>query len=416
MKEKLQRTYSFTIRFTGLQLLLWGAGALLAAYLGWELYWWNKIGLYFIKWHTRIVFSALLWGGVLFAPVYVFSLFKRGDGLKKVLSIAIAVWLALVVSEVLFAITSKHKTYSEERSGFYRSPFDPEPENVYHIYNSGKEVSVKAPEFTFSIEYNALGFAGAAWAEEKTNRQRIITLGDSFTEGDGAPMDSCYPALLQHMLGNDFEILNAGVRGSDPVFGIKNMEDRLLPYRPDVVVQAVSENDVLFDFCIRGGYERFQPDSTVRFNSPPWWEPLYAMSYSLRMFMHAAGCNMSEPCGSKTNPALIADHNRILKEVFDRYEKLAAQNGFTALMLFYPTKYEVFRNAYDFDFSEAKQYIETLPHVQWADAFPCYRQKISASGMRAEDFYWTIDGHHNPRGYHLMAQCVAEALGAAKEK
>jgi lysophospholipase L1-like esterase len=410
MKPFLARTFVFSLRFTGLQLLLAVGALLFAAYIGWELYWWNKIGLYFIKWHTHIVFTALFFGALLLLPLYVLSFFKKGDVLKKAASVALAVWLAMVVAECVLIYTGSKKTYAEERSGYYRSPFDPEPENTYHVYHKSDTVTITATEFKYRVAYNSLGFPGSDWLAAKGRPHRIIAVGDSFTEGDGAPMDSSYPALLQNILGESAEVLNAGVRGSDPVFGIKNAEDRLLPFQPDVMVQAISSDDILFDFCIRGGYERFQPDGTVKFNSAPAWEPLYAMSYSLRIFFHRFGIKMGEPCGKNDKPALIADRNRILIDVFDRYEKLAAEKGFKAVMLFYPGKWEMFRDAYDFDFSEAKRHIETLPHVVAVDVFPCYRERISSSGLEAKDFYWKIDGHHNSRGYRLLAECVAEAL------
>jgi lysophospholipase L1-like esterase len=325
--------------------------------------------------------------------------------------VAVAVWVVMVMTEVVFLFTDSYKTYSEERSGYYRSPFDPEPDNYYHVYHCGDTLTVKAPEFSFLTRYNSLGFLGNEWREAKdSTRLRIITIGDSFTEGDGAPMDSCYPALMQKVLGENIEVLNAGVRGSDPVFGIKNFEDRLLNFQPDVVIQAVSENDVLFDMCIRGGYERFQRDSTVKFNSSPWWESIYAMSYVSRLFFHAFDYDMATPCGSIKNPAFIANQNLLLQEVFDRYEKIAATNNIKVLFMFYPTKFEVFRDAYDFDFSQAKKHLETLPHVSYVDLLPCYRSVIKSEGKKAADYYWIIDGHHNSTGYKMMAECIAEKV------
>ncbi len=323
----------------------------------------------------------------------------------------VAVWAVLLFLELLLILSEWNKTYSEKRWGYYQSPFQQDAKNYYHIYNPGDTITHSAPEFAFTLHYNALGYLGSEWNNQKDNsKKRVITLGDSFTEGDGAPMDSCYPALMQTILGENFEILNAGVSGSDPVFGIKNFEDRLLNYQPDVLVQAVSENDMLFDMCIRGGYERFQSDSTVKFNSAPVWEPIYAMSYVSRLFFHAFDYNMATPCGSIKNPAFIASQNGILKNVLDRFEATAAANNTKVLFVFYPTKFEVFRDAYDFDFSAAKKYVAQLPHVSYVDLFPCYRSTIKSGGKKAADYYWKIDAHHNSTGYKMMAECIAEKV------
>jgi len=407
----LDKPFTYTIKFTLGQALLDGLIILFVTYIGWELYWWNKIGLYFIKWHTHLAFTGILVGCFVFIPVYIFSFFTKGDALKKAASVAVAVWMAMMITEGVFLITGSNKMYIEKRDGYYRSPFDPETKNYYHVYHCGDTVTVRAPEFSYLAKYNSLGFLGNEWQMQKdSSRKRVITLGDSFTEGDGAPMDSCYPALMQNMLGNKFEVLNAGVRGSDPVFGIKNFEDRLLPFQPDLIVQSVSENDLLFDMCIRGGYERFQKDSTVKFNSPPWWEPIYAMSYSSRVFFRVLGWDLSTPCGNVKNPALVANQNRLLQEVFDRFEKTAALNNTKVLVMFFPTKYELFSDTYVFDFSVAKSYIEKLPHLTYVDLYDCYSNKIKASGTKAEDYYWKIDGHHNSTGYKMMAECVAERV------
>ncbi|MBL7777715.1 MAG: hypothetical protein JNK66_05370 [Chitinophagales bacterium] len=410
MKSILSRHIQISVRVSVAQLLLAVATLLFATYLGWELYWFQKIGLYFIKWHTHLVFTALLFAALLFTPIYLFSFFRQGDSRKKAWSIAISVWLVFLFLELALLVLGWNKTYNETRSGYYRSPFEPEAENTYHIYHPNDSLKVTAPEFSYVAHYNSLGFPGKEWPTEKSNRNRIVTLGDSFTEGDGAPMDSTYPAQLQNILGDSFEILNAGVRGSDPVFGVKIFEDQIAAYQPDLVLQTISENDVLFDMCIRGGYERFLPDSTVRFASPPWWEPIYAMSYVSRIFFHAFGFDMSEPCGNTKSPAFVAQQNELLKDVLNRFEATAAANNTPVLIVFFPTKFEVFRNAYDFDYTSAKQHINTLPHVSFVDLFDCYRSKINNSGKPKQDFYWVIDGHHNPRGYGLMASCVAEAI------
>jgi len=48
--------------------------------------------------------------------------------------------------------------------------------------------------------------------------------------------------------------------------------------------------------------------------------------------------------------------------------------------------------------------------VQYVDLFPCYRSTIKTDGKKAETYYWKIDGHHNPTGYRMMAQCIADAV------
>lgn len=388
------------IRFRLFQLLF----MLLVIYIIWEFYWWREIGLNFIKWHTHFIFTGLLIGLILSIPIILIWILKKSY-LRKTLSASLSIWITLMLIEAVLMITGFNQTYMEKRKGYYQSPYEYNPKNYYHTHPKNEIIYHKSSEFNWSVLCNSLGYSHKEWPTTKTSsKTRIITLGDSFTEGDGAPPDSCYPKLMQALLGKNYEVLNAGVAGSDPVFGEKNLEGRLLLYKPDIVVQSISENDILFDLCIRGGYERFQQDSTIKFNTPPWWEIIYATSYVSRILINALGYNIEEPYNNSNNTTAI------IKEVLDNFERVAATNQITVIIVFYPTKYEVFRNTYNYDYNEIKSYIKRLPHVVYADIFPCYRDYMEQSGKPQQDFYWTIDGHHNSTGYNMMAVCIARAV------
>lgn len=383
---------------------------LFLSYIAWEVYWYSISGLAFIKWHTHIFFTALFFGTTLFS-IYFFIQWIIKSASRNIIVPFISIWVGIVFTEMFLIVSGVNKDYMEERSGYYKSPFVYDSKNYYHTFHKNKIQKITATEFSYTIPYNSLGFTGEEWSIKKdSNKLRIISLGDSFTEGDGAPLDSSYPVLLNKILGNKYEVLNAGVRGSDPAFGYKNLQDRLLDYNPDIVIQAVSENDVLFDFCIRGGFERFVTDTVVRFNEPPWWEPLYAMSYTLRLFLNLFDINMKTPCGNIYNSSIIAKRNEQLKDIFDRFDKLAKEKSVKVIIMFYPTKFEVFREAYNYDFSESIKYIKKLNNVLAIDLFPCYKNYIENTRENYSNFYWNIDGHHNAKGYNLMAQCVSEEI------
>ncbi|MCS6934342.1 MAG: GDSL-type esterase/lipase family protein [Chitinophagales bacterium] len=406
----LNRNINIQITLSVAQMLLILVAILLSCYFIWEIYWWNKVGLRFIKWHTHIVFASLCAGIIVGIGIFISRKEKNRNKKLQTLSTSLIIAMMVILLETALTLTDSVKTYSEIRSHFYQSPFEPDTKNYYHTAQPGNKVTVSAPEFSYTTSYNSLGYADAEWPVEKRKAFRIITSGDSFTEGDGAPMDSSYPALLRQMLGDSVEVLNAGVRGSDPVFGLKNMEDRFAAYHPDLVIQAVSENDLLFDMCIRGGYERFRPDSTVQFAAAPWWEPIYAMSYLSRVFFHALGFNMAEPCGKPTHSDFIARQQKLMIDILNRFEKAAKAQNTRVLIVFYPTKIETLDFRYTTDYLPLKKHIETLPHVSYADIMECYQHQITAQGKEPQDFYWVIDGHHNATGYHLMATCIAEAI------
>ncbi|MCW5906611.1 MAG: hypothetical protein KIS94_02045 [Chitinophagales bacterium] len=412
MQDQLSQTITIHLEFTLRQLLAVLLCLVFVGYIGWEIYWYKKIGLYFIKWHTHLVATGIM-GGVLCLPVWLFHRSRNSVRSEKLLTIASSVWFTFLLLESFLILTGWKKEYTEKRFGYYQSPFLYDSMNYYHVYHKGEKIENGASEFTYEISINSLGYPGQEWATEKpSGKVRIMTLGDSFTEGDGAPQDSSFPVLLQQMLEADFatEVLNAGVSGSDPVSGFKNLKERLAPYQPDIVIQMVSENDVLYDFCIRGGFERYVNDSVVKYNPPPTWEPFYVLSYTARIFFHAFGYDMKQPCGKPDNPAIAAKRNMLLKEIFDRYNRLASENNFKTIIVFYPTKYEFYSSGYYFDFSEAMRYANSLKNVSGVSLLPCYMDNVKEGKAKPKDFYWEIDGHHNATGYRMMAQCIAAQL------
>ena len=80
---------------------------------------------------------------------------------------------------------------------------------------------------------------------------RITCVGDSITDGIGASSgDNTYPAQLQKILGDKFEVLNKGVSGTT----VTNSEDRAytktsrykesLTSQPDIVIILLGTNDI----------------------------------------------------------------------------------------------------------------------------------------------------------------------------
>jgi len=409
------RKFSIRIEFSFGQLIAGFAGMLLLTYVCWEAYWYKKVGLYFIKWHTHIVFTAVFFG----IPILLFLLIARflskPELFQKLLVAAGAIWSTLILAEILFIITGSNKTYIEERSGFYQPLYGYVPDNVYNLYHKSSAATYKAPEYEYTIEHNSLAFAGPEWDTVKNPRAlRIITLGDSFTEGDGAPQDSCYPVLLQKILDADtirtYEVLNAGVCGSDPVFGFKNLNERLMAFSPDIVIQTVSTNDALFDFLIRGGFERFTDDGKVRFKQAPKWEFTYAISYVLRVFFRAFGYDASSPSEGMSSSEIEAQSNKILNEVAQKFDSLSNASGIKVIFVLLPMKSELQEGKYDLNFSFFEKRISESKGLTLFDLMPCYQRYAKMSGQELSDFYWKIDGHHNSRGYKMMAECISDEV------
>src|SRR5262245_11438279 len=74
----------------------------------------------------------------------------------------------------------------------------------------------------YRVFTNSLGFMDAAVRDvpAKSDRRRILLMGDSFTEGGGLPFEQTFAGMLSRA-GNDWpqkiEFLNAGVGSYSPV-------------------------------------------------------------------------------------------------------------------------------------------------------------------------------------------------------
>ena len=313
---------AFNFKSRGWSAILVFVVLLLAAYVIWEAYWYTQVGWRMVKWHTHVVEYVYVW----LAGYVVFKLFATpsfSDKAKNWLLVFTSVVAALAVTEIVLQWTGTTKTYMEKASGGYGSPYTPLSKTWYYNWPADKrEHRLTKPEYSYWRPTNALGFADAEWSiSAKSKQKRILALGDSFTEGDGAPFDSSYVTLLKQKLaatGDSVDLMNAGVCGSDPFENYMNFKNRLQIYKPQLIIQTLTTTDITTDIRLRGGMERFQENGTVQFKAAPWWEPLYAFSYISRLFFKMAGYNELLQKGDMT-PAEIKEANtkgwRFLKNI-----------------------------------------------------------------------------------------------------
>jgi hypothetical protein len=412
VKMFLDREWYWTVSITGRRLVVISLMALLLLYMTWSAYWLVNQGFWAIRWHTHIVFTFML-TAVLLLPILLSALLlphKSAEIKRLVLNVIVAVTLL----EVILLVTGLNKTYMEQRAGVYQSPYDQNMGNYYNVRFPHDTLLLKSPEFTFPRTVNSLGHSDKEWNRSKDSPViRILTLGDSFTEGDGAPVDSTYPKLMESILrkkGHNVEVLNAGVAGSDPFFGYRNLKDRLLAFDADVVVQTIYSDDMLFDIPLRGGMERFVDDTVIRLRKGPWWEPIAAVSYSFRGILAILGKDISEPNGGVSNAANVAKVGLMVKELMAVQDTLSCQNNFITLWAVMPLKHELRDGKFVYPYYEHDL-------ASWAGhcghavvTLPCYSQYLDSMGLEPSDLFWIQDGHHNSKGYLAMAHCLADEI------
>ncbi len=99
-------------------------------------------------------------------------------------------------------------------------------------------------------KYNSRGHRGPEFSlTPEANTFRIVMLGDSFTFGQGVPEGSPYPEQVERQLNrrsssHRFEVINAGVSGTDTADQVRCLQETCLAYQPDLVTVQFYLNDL----------------------------------------------------------------------------------------------------------------------------------------------------------------------------
>lgn len=111
-----------------------------------------------------------------------------------------------------------------------------------------KDVAAVAARAPFAVEfrYNSLFFRERELGPKPAGVTRVVVLGDSFTEGQGVQEADTTVRRLEALLNASgtrrWEVLSCARRGAD-FPSLSKMFDKVLPYRPDVLVHAMVLND-----------------------------------------------------------------------------------------------------------------------------------------------------------------------------
>ena len=158
------------------------------------------------------------------------------------------------------------------------------------------------PEYRTFHATNALGLLRSTEVMDPKGApiERILILGDSFTEALQVNYEESFSSRLEFLLNGNLpvkhkrlEVLNAGVRGYSPIVHYLNFKRSFLPLSPDVVIVQLCPNDVFED-------NRAKPKTVFDANGLPLKINIFysnGVSESLRI-----------------NPALLKIHRWLLEK------------------------------------------------------------------------------------------------------
>lgn len=383
---------------------------ILTCYNLWQVY---SMGYISVKWFTPLLCYTSIY---LLLLMFAIALKNRNlitkERSKNVILLNSSLLLFFSAFEILIRSTGYLMTYHEKRYGYYKSYFDCDQQNWYRAWTPNNTHYLHNTEFNYIRTTNSLGLSDTEpTLRTDTNEIRILTLGDSFTEGDGAPYDSSYPQLLKDIAAINypnakFTIINAGVSGSDPYYNYVMLKDRLIKYKPDIVISVVMFDD-LMDIYYRGDLKRFNSDGTVTFNSPPFAEHIAAVSAASRIFLFAYYQHGFVP---RFKAQQIFDNELLaLQQLYSSLDNIGKENNFKIHLVLEPKLQECKQGGYKHDMLPLKSVADSLPYTSATDLL-AYYNSISATGEKGNLYYWPKDKHHNSTGYKLMAEGVFKGI------
>jgi hypothetical protein len=365
-------------------------------------------------WDRYNLLFPMFFCGVLFVLVQAWSKWRDWPRQRWLAagSAVLGLFVLMAVLEAGLRLTGKGATYLEKVGQGWKSPYsDPEPERGwFHLWTPNIRFPAGRSEFSYVKKTNGEGLADSLdYAPEKPDSiYRIIALGDSFTEGVGAPQDSAWPQLLRGMLRETYpkgvEVINAGVSGSDPVYAFALLRERLAKYRPDQVVMMVNNSDVE-DLITRGGKERFQPDSVTHFRKGPWFEPIYRSSYVFRALLHGLfrldQLYLTPRTRRLANERAAAELAATAREAHG----FCSARGCRFTLVFQPLVNEMHGDSARLAEAIGKSLTDNGVDVLYL--LDCFRDFGDMLGENTGRFAWPIDQHYNGLGYERAARCIA---------
>jgi hypothetical protein len=350
-----------------------------------------------------------------------------GANRSKLRRLLLTSFVALLCGELFLRnVLRRYPSYLEEngqsmyasqdreplRTALVRPPREPEDHLWLILPRPHSAWSKAGPDFSFAHRYNSLGLRDDEPVMSKSpGENRIVALGDSFTEGVGTDEDSTWVKQLERQLNalglkRRVRTINAGLAASDPFYEYLLLEKKLLAFDPDLVIVAVNATDV-DNVRVRGGLERFGPDGSIVYRAGPRWEWLYGASYIVRHVAHDL-LDYNWYLLKRSEMEMVESQSiDLLEEGLMLFAETSRAHEFELVIVVHPLKEEL-----DEDFLHLQPLVDRLRSrdIRVVDLFDYYRSAEGIPAGKTGDYYWKLDGHHNLRGYELFARGLGRSL------
>lgn len=334
------------------------------------------------------------------------------------------VLLSLVILEILLRIFNINQTYSEKHNNQYQPFFGLTKDSWFHVWPTNTDLEFGGDEFTYLNHYNDLGHREIDFNlfKDSSSSIKIICLGDSFTEGDGAPYDSSWVRFFEKQFTAQIDsnalVYNAGVCGSDALYNHVMLREKLIKTNPDIVIECINSSDIL-DIYYRGGVERFNDDGTLEAKNKKKWELFYEHSYLFRAFF-VVFSEYDNKLVNRSSYQLDKEKAlRILANQIVETNELCEKNNSSYYLTIMPIPNEVNSNSFRYTSSSlisehGNPLIDLLPklpaNIKVININPCMDKVFNTLDMK--EYSWEKNAHYNSLGYNKMAECIFDEFKA----
>lgn len=323
----------------------------------------------------------------------------------KLLLATVSFLLALLVAEVALRASGRfpaRDVHSISAADYDQIPGMWEPNQDF--------VSIEKPALPYHVSINSLGLRGPETTLEPENT-RILCIGDSFTYGDYVGDDETLPAQIQRFLGDKFEVLNAGIRGTTVVDQLEFLP-KMLRLRPDAVVLTYCEPNDLSDMLkSTPSHEQMAKDRALKSGV---LRPVFGLIKDTCLFRLALVARRVLFLRPQNNEQYSEDAPEPLFKLPDYVSAVGTmrdqlrQQGISLYFVAFPSHgtwsgHPEMRNI--------EPVLEALAEINITGIDPT--EAFTASGLSAQELYCLPhDGHPNVKAYEICGRVVAKALRA----
>ena len=324
----------------------------------------------------------------------------------------------IILLEVLLRVTGPYKTYAEKLGEPYSSywGYSHDGHDILHAPND--TIEIDQPEFSTTVFINSLGLRNPEITSDKPDSVfRIICLGDSYTEGDGAPFGVSYPRQLEVLLNKadssrGYEVINAGISGSDVIYSERLLQARLSNLNPDLVILALNDTDTE-DIILRGGRERFKSSGATEYRDGPGFEAFYSRSHVFRFITHTFLGRNRLLIPRKVYADYAMEASSTIDSSVYRLHTSARKQGYELLVIYHPLPHQIHAASFHLHRGTYEKYMNSKRGRSWimddnVDSIYNLSDRLIeiCRDMEYESYAWPLNGHFNTLGYGLVAGVI----------